>query len=138
MILGLKDYNRYVIDIQKYDPSLALIPTIDIMNNLMGINFIDIYECYPVYFVMKKLLKDFLYNNDFGLLYPDRPPSKENILFWDHVPKIIANVGVDNKSDDENITLKLLEIYFIYNQTDDFQTIINYFQYEKNFDRLWY
>lgn len=127
MILGLKDYKSFVIDIQKYDPSWILIPTISIMNDPIGINYANIYKCYPAYFIMKRFLKDFLNTSNFGLLYPDKPPSEDNIPLSEYA-KMIANIGIDQNSDEENITLKFLEIYLIYNQIDNFQKVIDYFQ----------
>jgi hypothetical protein len=127
MITGLRSYKGIVEEIENHDRKLILIPTSDIAHDVAGLNYFDIYGYYPVFSIMTRLLKDFLNTNDFGLIYPDQPPSRDNVPI-SYYAAMIANFGADNYSDDDSITRRLLEIYFVYHQTNNFRNIMNRLQ----------
>ncbi len=88
----------------------------------------------PYNIFMRNNVKFFLLNNDFGLVYPNQPPSNGNIPLSIYA-KLVARVGLDLYYD--NITEKFLRIMF--HHYKNYQHILDYFRPNKDvLDQIMY
>jgi hypothetical protein len=130
------NFDNLFIQIQKIYRHLIFVPSTYVMTSDKRINYIDTFKCFPEPLFMKKRLVEFLSNTDFGLLYPNQPPSPNNPAVSNYA-KIIGNFGIDNYADDDNICRILLEVYLVYNQIIDFNNIDQHLQpYEDEYNQI--